>query len=212
MRRVIGTLYPGFMRGSSSGLWDPRSSFPLRGLVFPLLFKCLGSRASNPPPRTPSLALPGAGSKYLNFQIFPRIPRRHLSPLQFLAAALTVCSPRRISNRRSILIVFHLSSEPCMTLFKNLSLWIFYLRGKQETTTWNMLYEIPGPLPPGFYLSYRNRHPMGSLMDGCSSWETFLGDRSFQHSSRSVLPLPMFVTLKRFFHLRFSFSIHLKFI
>lgn len=40
--------------------------------------RCLGSRASNPRSCLLSLPLSRAGSKSLNFQIFPRVSRRHL--------------------------------------------------------------------------------------------------------------------------------------
>lgn len=69
---------PGFVRGRCCGLWVPHPSLP-GGPGFPSLFQTFGEKGSKLRPCAPSPALHRTGSKCLNFQIFPCIPKRHLS-------------------------------------------------------------------------------------------------------------------------------------
>lgn len=77
------------------------------------------------------------------------------------------------------------------------------MRGQQGITAWNMLYE-------SLFLSPRI-FPVGTDILGEVLWVNvppgkLLGDTCFQHNFRSVLPLPTFVTLKRFIHLKQFFK------
>lgn len=54
-----------------------------------------------------------------------------------------------------------------------------------------MLYKKPHASPPGIFSGHR--HPKGVPF-----LETFLGDQSFHHSSRSALLISGFVTLPTF--------------